>query len=88
MIVDKNGYTIDHDFFGHAITAVPEIGAAESDAVTALVLRSNVYTISGTKVSDLPKNTTVAEFLKNVIVDAGVKVPLRMARLFLVTPIL
>ena len=77
VIVDKNGYTIDHDFFGHAITAVPEIGAAESDAVTALVLRSNVYTISGTKVSDLPKNTTVAEFLKNVIVDAGVKVTIK-----------
>ena len=77
VIVDKNGYTIDHDFFGHAITAVPEIGAAESDAVTALVLRSNVYTISGTKVSDLPKNTTVAEFLKNVVVDAGVKVTIK-----------
>ena len=45
--------------------------------MTALVLRSNVYTISGTKVSDLPKNTTVAEFLKNVVVDAGVKVTIK-----------
>ena len=41
------------------------------------MLRSNVYTISGTKVSDLPKNTTVAEFLKNVVVDAGVKVTIK-----------
>ena len=77
VVVDRNGYTIDHDFFGHAITAVPEIGAAESDAVAALVLRSNVYTVSGTNVSDLPKNTTVEDFLKNVIIDAGVTVTIK-----------
>ena len=42
VVVDRNGYTIDHDFFGHAITAVPEIGAAESDVVAdTLILRSN-----------------------------------------------
>ena len=77
VVVDRNGYSIDHDFFGHAITAVPEIGAAESDAVAALVLRSNVYTVSGTNVSDLPKNTTVEDFLKNVIIDAGVTVTIK-----------
>ena len=77
VVVDRNGYTIDHDFFGHKITAVPEIGAAESDAVAALVLRSNVYTVSGTTVSDLPKNTTVEDFLKNVIIDAGVTVTIK-----------
>lgn len=77
VIVDRNGYSIDHDFFGHAITAVPEIGAAESDAVTALVLRSNTYTISGTNVSDLPKNTTVEQFRNNIIVDTGVTVTVK-----------
>ena len=77
VIVDRNGYSIDHDFFGHAITAVPEIGAAESDAVTALVLRSNTYTISGTNVSDLPKNTTVEQFHNNIIVDTGVTVTVK-----------
>ena len=77
VVVDRNGYTIDHDFFGHKITAVPEIGAAESDAVTALVLRSNVYTVTGTNVSDLPKNTTVEDFLNNVIVDTGVTVTIK-----------
>ena len=77
VVVDRNGYSIDHDFFGHKITAVPEIGAAESDAVVALVLRSNVYTVSGTNVSDLPKNTTVEDFLKNVIIDAGVTVTIK-----------
>ena len=77
VVIDRNGYSIDHDFFGHTIAAVPEIGAAESDAVAALVLRSNVYTVSGTNVSDLPKNTTVADFLNNVIVDAGVKVTIK-----------
>ena len=77
VVVDRNGYTIDHDFFGHKITAVPEIGAAESDAVAALVLRSNVYTVTGTNVSDLPKNTTVKDFLENVIVDTGVTVTIK-----------
>ena len=77
VVVDRNGYTIDHDFFGHAITAVPEIGAAESDVVTALVLRSNTYTISGTNVSDLPKNTTVEQFRNNIIVDTGVTVTVK-----------
>ena len=77
VVVDRNGYSIDHDFFGHAITAVPEIGAAESDAVTALVLRSNTYTISGTNVSDLPKNTTVEQFRNNIIVDTGVTVTVK-----------
>ena len=77
VVVDRNGYTIDHDFFGHAITEVPEIGAAESDAVTALVLRSNTYTISGTNVSDLPKNTTVEQFRNNIIVDTGVTVTVK-----------
>lgn len=77
VIVDRNGYSIDHDFFGHAIIAVPEIGAAESDAVTALVLRSNTYTISGTNVSDLPKNTTVEQFRNNIIVDTGVTVTVK-----------
>ena len=75
VVVDRNGYTIDHDFFGHAITAVPEIGAAESDVVAnALILRSNVYKVDGTNVSELPKNTTVDAFLKNIIVDTGVNV--------------
>ena len=77
VVVDRNGYTIDHDFFGHKITAVPEIGAAESDAVAALVLRSNVYTVTGTNVSDLPKNTTVKDFLENVIVDTGVTITIK-----------
>ena len=77
VVVDRNGYTIDHDFFGHKITAVPEIGAAESDAVTALSLRSNVYTISGTNISDLPKNTTVEQFRNNIIVDTGVTVTVK-----------
>ena len=78
VVVDRNGYSIDHDFFGHAITAVPEIGAAESDVVAnALILRSNVYKVDGTNVSELPKNTTVDAFLKNIIVDTGVKVTVK-----------
>ena len=78
VVVDRNGYTIDHDFFGHAITAVPEIGAAESDVVAdTLILRTNVYKVSGTDVSELPKNTTVEAFLKNIIVDTGVKVTVK-----------
>ena len=36
-----------------------------------------MYTVSGTTVSDLPKNTTVEDFLKNVIIDAGVTVTIK-----------
>ena len=39
VVIDRNGYSIDHDFFGHAVTATPEIGAAESDVIGDLVLR-------------------------------------------------
>lgn len=76
VVKDMNGYSVDQDFFGHKITATPEIGAAESDAVSELVLRSDKYTIDQGKktISDLPKNTTVETFRKNVIYDPGVTV--------------
>ncbi len=41
VITDNNGYDLEHDFFGHALTH-PEIGAAESDYVT-VTATSNVY---------------------------------------------
>ncbi|MFR8247811.1 MAG: hypothetical protein ACLVAT_00385 [Lachnospiraceae bacterium] len=46
--------------------------------MAALVLRSPTYIlISGTNVSDLPKNTTVEQFRNNIIVDTGVTVTVK-----------
>lgn len=77
VVIDENGYTIDKDFFGHPITAVPEIGAAESDAGVSLVLRSDEYTITDTIISDIPKNTTQEKFLENLIFDRGVQMTVK-----------
>ena len=74
VVTDENGYTIEKDFFGHPITSVPEIGAAESSSEISLVLRSDVYTIAGTTISDIPKNTTLEKFLKNLSFDSGVEI--------------
>lgn len=70
---------IDHDFFGHAVTATPEIGAAESDVIGDLVLRSVVYQIDqeSKTISDIPKNTTVEQFCKDSIVDTGVTITVK-----------
>ena len=76
-VVDKNGYANDKDFFGHSITAIPEIGAAESDEITALALRSNVYAVEGKNITGLAKNTTVDQFKQNTIVDEGVTVTVK-----------
>lgn len=76
-VVDKNGYANDKDFFGHAITAIPEIGAAESDHITALALRSDVYTVDGKNITGLAKNTTVEQFKNNCVVDNGVAVTVK-----------
>ncbi|MDQ9828119.1 hypothetical protein RFX70_04685, partial [Acinetobacter baumannii] len=64
-------------FFGHAITAIPEIGAAESDHITALALRSDVYTVDGKNITGLAKNTTVEQFKNNCVVDNGVAVTVK-----------
>lgn len=37
QITDLNGYEPEHDFFGHELTVIPEIGAAESDSVSVAV---------------------------------------------------
>ena len=79
VVIDRNGYSIDHDFFGHAVTATPEIGAAESDVIGDLVLRSVVYQIDqdARTISDIPKNTTVEQFCENAIVDTGVTITVK-----------
>ena len=79
VVIDRNGYSIDHDFFGHAVTATPEIGAAESDVIGDLVLRSVVYQIDqeSKTISDIPKNTTVEQFCKDSIVDTGVTITVK-----------
>ena len=77
VVKDLNGYEIEKDFFGHPITSVPEIGAAESDSAVSLTLRSNEYTIADHTISDIPKYTTVEKFLENLIFDNGVDVTVK-----------
>ncbi len=76
IITDQNGFEIEHDFFGHKITATPEIGAAESD-VPSVGLGSTVYMTDETdednKLIYIPftdKNpTTAGEVIMNVTTD-------------------
>lgn len=77
VITDENGYAVEKDFFGNRITAVPEIGAAESTSEISLVLRSAAYTITGNEISDIPRYTTLEEFLNNLISDNGVVVTVK-----------
>ncbi len=73
VITDANGFEVEKDFFGNPLTAVPEIGAAESTEVS-LVLRSSVYTVTDSEISGLRANTTIETFLGNLIYDSGVTV--------------
>ena len=76
MITDNNGYDLEHDFFGHALTDIPEIGAAESDYVT-VTATSNVYNVANDQISGLAKHTTVKELLKNLKIDSNAQVTVK-----------
>lgn len=76
MITDQNGFEIEHDFFGRAITAIPEIGAAESD-MPSLALASKVYEITDNEISGLGRDTTLEMFLANLIYDTGADVTVK-----------
>lgn len=76
IITDQNGFAIEHDFFGHKITATPEIGAAESD-MPSVGLVSTVYMTDETdgdnKLIHIPftdaNPTTAGEVIMNVTTD-------------------
>ncbi len=76
VITDNNGYDLEHDFFGHALTDIPEIGAAESDYVT-VTATSNVYNVANDQISGLAKHTTVKELLKNLKIDSNAQVTVK-----------
>ena len=73
QITDLNGYEPEHDFFGHKLTVIPEIGAAESDSVSVAVV-SRVYTVTEDSISGLSRRTTVDTLLKNLVYDAAAEV--------------
>lgn len=73
IIKDANGKDIVEDFFGRKISAIPEIGVSESDKVS-IEIRSNVYNIENNNISNFGKNTTVKEFLSDLIYDEGLKI--------------
>lgn len=76
VITDANGFEVEKDFFGNTVGAVPDIGAAESDVVS-LTLASSVYRIENDQIEGLGKNTTVADFLSNLVFDDGVSAEVR-----------
>lgn len=78
IIKDESGKAVEKDFFGKNVGAIPEIGAAESDAVT-LAIRSDVYDIADGEISGLVKGTTVEQFLANLIYDDGVTIVVKNA---------
>ena len=78
VITDMNGYAVEHDFLGKAIKGVPDLGAIESDVVSATMTSSKyeTATVGDTKriyVTFTEKNpVTVGEMLSNVTADKGV----------------
>ena len=44
VITDMNGYAVEHDFLGKAIKGVPDLGAIESDVVSATMTSSKYET--------------------------------------------
>ncbi len=76
-ITDNNGYELeDKDFFGHKLTEIREIGAAESDYVT-VTATSKVYNVTDDQISGLEKHTTVKELLKNLTIDSNAQVTVK-----------
>ncbi len=73
QITDLNGYEPEHDFFGHELTVIPEIGAAESDSVSVAVA-SRVYTVTEDSISGLSRRTTVDTLLENLVYDVAAEV--------------
>lgn len=59
--------------FGHELTVIPEIGAAESDSVSVAVA-SRVYTVTEDSISGLSRRTTVDTLLENLVYDAAAEV--------------
>lgn len=77
-IADANGFAVEKDFFGNeAATPTPDAGAYESAASDGdLAIGSGVYGVDNTEntIGGLEKNTTVKEFLDNIVLDSGVSI--------------
>lgn len=69
-VIQDNG---EQDFFGNEITGIPDIGAHESD-IASMGLFSSVYTIADRQISGLAMNTTVEQFLGNLVYDKKLEV--------------
>lgn len=69
-VIQDNG---EKDFFGNEVTGIPDIGAHESD-IASMGLFSSVYTIADRQISGLAKDTTVEQFLGNLVYDKKLEV--------------
>lgn len=79
MIVDKNGYTIDQDFFGNKVFGIPDIGAHETGTV-GLTISSDRFAIDQAKKEitiDTIDKVTAKDLLDSLMTEDGVTVELK-----------
>lgn len=82
MIVDKNGYTIDQDFFGNKVFGIPDIGAHET-GTGSLTVSSDKFEIdlqSKTVTVNKNEKITAKELLAGITTDNGVEVTLKRGK--------
>lgn len=82
MIVDKNGYTIDQDFFGNKVSGIPDIGAHET-GTGSLTVSSDKFEIdlqSKTVTVNKNEKITAKELLAGITTDNGVEVTLKRGK--------
>lgn len=79
MIVDKNRYTIDQDFFGNKVFGIPDIGAHETGTV-GLTISSDRFAIDQAKKEitiDTIDKVTAKDLLDSLMTEDGVTVELK-----------
>ena len=84
VITDENGYAVEKDFFGNPVQGMqPDIGAYETDTPESVTLDiySSVYKVdkASAQISEIPKDTTVEAFQKNVTYSSGLTFTVKRA---------
>ena len=84
VITDENGYAVEKDFFGNPVQGMqPDIGAHETDTPESVTLDiySSVYKVdkASAQISEIPKDTTVEVFQKNVTYSSALTFTVKRA---------
>ena len=64
----------ENDFFGNAVGRIPDIGIHETDTPEEVLVDvvSNVYRVTDTEISKVPYDTSVEEFMENIVYSNGI----------------